>query len=350
MDKKRIPSLNSLRFIFVIGIVLYHVNEFFGHYGNNSLGIVYKFGGAVGNYFFYMSSGILVAYLYRENIADGRISLKKWILKRMGKIYPLYIFSEALIIVIEIWNKGLSGITYKKIVTDLLLLTAGWIYGGTEAPYNGPAWFLCVLLLCYILYYFICRLCKNKESYICVIAFLVLVGIYLEHQRFEFPFCYRINGEGYAHFFLGCLLYHVYENYLIRRRKLCRGLALVVLGFMILGTHYVGADIIWGDMVTVLTVYVGLIIYCVVEIKPVELFLEIKSFKLLGGLSMQIFLLHMPVLYFYLKICSMTVLDTWSNPRKYAIYLVVMMIVCFVENYLEKVLTINKSKEMDISV
>lgn len=103
MDKKRFfDSLTGLKGIFIYIIVLFHTlpdTPFINAIPMTSLIGIY--GGTFGNYMFFMLSGFLMAYSYRKKIEKHEISLKAYLLRRLFKLYPLYLLSNMVMIVAE---------------------------------------------------------------------------------------------------------------------------------------------------------------------------------------------------------------------------------------------------------
>ena len=152
--KKRFAGLDGLRAIFCIGIVIYHVNEPLRWGGVKWLDPVYKYGG----YF------VLLLILSGTKPAA------------------------------------------KKLIVTFLMVANGW-FDGREMPYNFPTWFLCVLILLYILYYAAAKASSRfPKLYFPMCVFLLLWGMLLVTKDWDIPFNYRTCGEGYMNFFLGVLL------------------------------------------------------------------------------------------------------------------------------------------------
>ncbi len=203
---ERIASLDGLRAIFGIGIVIYHVNSLFDSAFSLFLSAVYEYGGYFGNYIFFMISGLLISLRYKNRLLDGTCPFHLFIWKRLGRLYPIYALSNFAMIL-----SGSVLVTCKRTCTTFLMIASGWFYGG-DTPYNFPAWFLCILMICYILYYLVGKISsKFPAAYPFLCLALCLWGVVLEVMNWNIPFQYRICGEGYLNFFLGILLAERFE-------------------------------------------------------------------------------------------------------------------------------------------
>ncbi|MEW6469829.1 MAG: acyltransferase [Bacteroidota bacterium] len=94
-DKPKIyfPGLNGLRFVAAFAVIITHVELLKGQLGldNNWLHpVIFNLGG-LGVYFFFVLSGFLITYLLiAEKDNTGTISIKKFYIRRILRIWPLY--------------------------------------------------------------------------------------------------------------------------------------------------------------------------------------------------------------------------------------------------------------------
>ncbi len=114
--KKRFAGLDGLRAIFCIGIVIYHVNEPLRWGGIKWLDPVYKYGGYFGNSMFFMLSGLLTAYHYKNKIIQQESTFRAFMEKRIRKIYPLYFLTNLFAVLLLILS-GTKPAAKKLIVT-----------------------------------------------------------------------------------------------------------------------------------------------------------------------------------------------------------------------------------------
>lgn len=197
----RIAALDGLRAIFAFGIIIYHTNDLFDSAFYGIFSGVYQYGGYFGNDMFFIISGLLISLRYKQPLIDGTQRFPAFVKRRIWRVYPVYFLSNLAMIFF-------GGILFSipRTCATFLMVSTGWFYSG-DMPYNFPAWFLCVLLLCYILYYLVGTLSSRLPAvypFLCV--GFVLLGAILEVADLDIPFLYRVCGEGYLNFFLGALL------------------------------------------------------------------------------------------------------------------------------------------------
>ena len=131
--------LSILRFTAAIIVILSHQQNHFKY-----LNVLPKFflaGPQMVTFFFVLSGFVLViAYGHHE-----KIQVKKFLVKRITKIYPLYFISLFLCVCILTIQKKFN---YLNLIVHLALIQS-WI-----PPYpltiNSPAWYLSALIFCYI--------------------------------------------------------------------------------------------------------------------------------------------------------------------------------------------------------
>ena len=297
---------------------------------------VYQYGGYIGNYFFFMLSGFLMVHGYREKISSGDIDITEFIFKRIAKIYPLYFLSNLFILIYNLSFCGLQATcNMKDLIQVFLMVCTGWIEDGV--PYNVPTWFVCVLLLCYIGFFFVtCWYKKNRNFYYLAVVAFVFWGYILEISNMKLPFCYVHNGEGYFNFFLGMLLYDVIQYFKKdgneKKLILFEVIGFILLVFISYGTLEFGFSNFCGDLRIVLSVIIlpYVIIYAVC-VKTIEKILCIKTFVILGKLSMSLFFWHLPVLLVFNHIYFFQRL---SSEIQLGMYLLVLIVVCAGSYYL----------------
>ncbi len=190
----RWDNIVVLKGIFIFFIVLFHVGPEFEFPYESWFSYIYRYGGTIGNSFFFIISGFMMSHTYRNMIQESKINFPTYIKKRMSKVYPTYFLSTVTILAIS------GPMNLQGLMMNFLLITSGWIED--IRPINGPCWFLSELLLCYIIYYALVKNVK-KEQYIYGCFLLVLWGQILLKQNMQIPFCYTHDGEGIRNFFLG---------------------------------------------------------------------------------------------------------------------------------------------------
>ena len=291
-------TIDVLKFLFILGIVLFHVHGYFNDPFNSILGKVYIWGGSLGNNFFFISSGFLIATRYKEKISiEKDYSLYLFIKMRLLHIYPMYFMSNVI-------QFSINAVANKNIDLNRLFLTLILMGGGCISriePPNFPTWFICVLVLCYLLFYFVCKLTGgSKEKYTIAIILLIIWGYICRSGKIDFPFCYNITGSPIMIFFNGCLLSEVVYSEDNEFKKLFNiGLYIFFVITILLSCFY-GISSVTSDTGAMISfVIIPAVIICSINYDVFNNKLLCRVSKLLGDLSMSIFFWHIPIFSFY---------------------------------------------------
>lgn len=277
-------SLTSLRGIFIVLIVLFHIRETFNYCFPNMFNIANKYI-YLGNAYFFMVSGFLTNHTYKTRILDKKINFFAFVKRKVQKLYPLYFLSNLYLLIVNIYSIGFNNAFKIKDVLIIASMTCwGWVKN--VRPYNFPCWFVSVLVLCYILYFLLVKLFgANLKYYMISICFMVLLGGFLILKDYEFPFLYLQNGEAYINFFMG-----VFLNEILLKIKNKNKFYLICFILGLLGS------INTLEFKIIISLFIcPLIIILATQLKHLAKILSCLPFFLLGKLSMSIFFLHGPL-------------------------------------------------------
>jgi len=178
---KHIPSLNGLRAISILIVILHHLyyNNFFPK-NNTILKLVGNlfFNGALGvNIFFVISGFLITTLLLIENQLNGSISLKNFYIRRILRIFPGYYFLLIVYAILQFsgylhfdWVNWLSNVTYTK---------QFFIDGVHE---TGHLWSLSVEEVFYLVWpYIFIKFSKNRVSIIWSLITLITLTRFLQN-------------------------------------------------------------------------------------------------------------------------------------------------------------------------
>lgn len=109
---------------------------------------------------FLFSSGLLLQH--QVNRAGGTMSIGPWLQRRLARIYPLYWAGLALTLFCA-W--AFRGRIYGKWTVAANVLGIPMLLGQrvVSCGYTAPFWFISLLLLCYVLFTFTCRV-RHKSA------------------------------------------------------------------------------------------------------------------------------------------------------------------------------------------
>lgn len=218
MDK-RYYLLDLLRGLAALFVVIWHYRHFYYVDGifpenvylsefplNTLLKIPYEYGGLAVEFFFCLS-GFIFFQFYYSKISLGKISFRAFFLRRLLRLYPIFLFSLLLTILLNYYHEIYFGSFFVYEFNDLkhfiynLLLIHQW--GFQEGwSFNGPSWSISVEWLLYLVFFAVCLLRVNIfiSSLIMIIAGFIL-----------FPFNPNV-GRGMILFFFSAFIW-LLSNY-----------------------------------------------------------------------------------------------------------------------------------------
>lgn len=247
MKKQNFQSLDSVKLIAIVLIVIYHYNVHdlgYSDYiyplkGNPFIDLLSERGYLLVEVLF-MISGFLICHGYLNRIKNGEVSFSQFIVKRLKKLYPLFIISTVLMCLVDVFHRSLTGkfvfnlYHTSQLILNVLFIQTGWL--GRDTSGNHIAWYLSVLFFCYILFYVTIIRIDDKDFYTAIIIY-IMVGLSCMVLNLNYPIFNSFMGRGVACFSIGIIIYKL-NNLLIDRLKeiLCI-LGLASLG-VIGGGHF----------------------------------------------------------------------------------------------------------------
>lgn len=180
------PELDVLRFFAFFGVFMFHAAprtpDFY-----LSLGLPRAIGtliisilgtGAYGvDLFFALSAYLITSLLLRERQATGRLDLRGFYIRRILRIWPLYLTFVALAAVVA----ALSHTQHLplKYVLGFTLLAGNWIYVffGMPASFATPLWTVSIEEQFYLTWPLVCRKLSQKGIVLMAVALLAIANL-----------------------------------------------------------------------------------------------------------------------------------------------------------------------------
>lgn len=268
------------------------------------LSFFYEYGWVLTEMFFVISGFVMVCG-YKDKIANGVIGFREYIAKRYKRIYPLFLFTLIVVTAEQLCFMSFFGksFVYKNFdlthfVTNLLCVQSGWF--DNTMSFNGPAWCISVELLCYIVFYLAVRFSKNsRKRYYLISIIMIMLGLGAISMKLKLPFFdYRYTARGLLCFFVGVLLYEVYQNkkYAEIAKRICVFALPLLLIFFLSDTIFKPNYNIWGNIRIVSSLFgFPVLIISSLMFKPIKRLLSIRPFAFLGKISTSIYLWHFPI-------------------------------------------------------
>lgn len=153
-QREEIRSLTGLRFLAAAYVLVFHSGAgFLAQVGIPSWGIRFVANGYLGVTVFFVLSGFILGYTYRNGVG----SLSGYAVARFARIYPVYLF--ALLLALPLVLHKLEATR----MTSVLLMTQSWggYAGNTGFDWVMQAWTLSVEAVFYVVFplimYVVCR-------------------------------------------------------------------------------------------------------------------------------------------------------------------------------------------------
>ena len=243
-----------------------------------------------------------MAYVYESRVKKQ--SIVDFFLPRIKKLYPIMIFTVLAVFVLENFGKmllgdyplhGENGATqygWLSLVVSCLGIQTGYFSDGDLHSVNGPAWYISILFLCYLISFLVIKTVKSEKKRRMCFGTLFLLGVIIcIFYGFDFPFLYSCCGRGFIGFSLGYLM----EKYVNRNKKLGWGWSLILIGETILVLYLTETVFAAQRMVlTELFVY-PVTVYLVLKNLSLQRLFDKKIPRFFGRISLFMYLLNFPI-------------------------------------------------------
>lgn len=208
---EKIKSLTSLRFLFAMCVFVCHLWWLKGTEYEYIYSSLFK-EGYLGVSFFFILSGFIISYAYKNNIYIGKTSLKEFYLLRVFRIVPMHIITLALAIPFFIIKNPMDTIDYiTKLVSNALMIQS--FIPDYHYTYNAASWSLSNEMFFYLLFPFM-GIFFEKTKWFSLLALIVIIPTSMALiSTGAAEFLYYINPLArLADFGIGMFLYVVYRD------------------------------------------------------------------------------------------------------------------------------------------
>lgn len=163
-----IKSLQSLRFVFIMLVVMSHI-----------IGRSFDFGGECGVSFFFVLSGFVLSYAYGGKVSRGEFGCLDFLVKQLLKFYPLHLLTFCVMVMLD-WRLGTLP-DVSRLLPSIFLLQSLIPNDDYHFVANGSSWFLSALFLLYLvfprLFLFLNGLSKKGLSVAVATAVIAYAGV-----------------------------------------------------------------------------------------------------------------------------------------------------------------------------
>jgi len=300
-------GLDILRFVAASGVVLFHANIFLVENGfKSAINKHYYYTGSFFLDLFFVISGFLIALILFKEIDSHQFSIKKFFIRRIFRIWPLFFFiviGRLIIFPIIIgvdYNEILYNLKYALTFTTNLQLIFGENY---ESTYQ-ILWSVCVEEHIYLIFpFFVLIFKQNRYLMISVLIILGIASIRYSEAIFDnatgLSISYLFTISYFYYFGLGALLAILLTKNPLLFHKMAQiiGFWGVQLVFITIGLLFVFDCLIDSRYTTDgLTILNGLfatyLVFLAISKKLLFDKLGIKASRFLGNISYAMYLVH----------------------------------------------------------
>lgn len=218
MEKNnKLDQLTGLRYFAALLVFLSHLNW---NGSNVHLGKIFE-SGYVGVSFFFLLSGFVLSYSYREKILNRQLNFIKYALLRLARLTPLHFLTASPFIFLAIHNGDIS---IFKMAINLSFLQS-WVPNSTYYfSFNAPSWSLSNEMFFYICFFPLVFLDTRLllKFFVALLALITFSAfgveiLYSEQKLFgESTFAhwlfYIFPGFRLLEFVVGMLLFKLWES------------------------------------------------------------------------------------------------------------------------------------------
>jgi peptidoglycan/LPS O-acetylase OafA/YrhL len=288
MQEQRLASLDSLRGIGAVMVMLYHTTyAAFG--GANGLGIALMLRrGYLAVDMFFILSGFVLAHVYGNefgnSLAPNRLGAFIW--ARLARIYPVHLV--AIVLMLRLFGQAES-VSGHALVMNVLLLQGPWLQ---HASWNEPAWSISAEWHAYLLFPFLCavlwRLPAKAAVVVGVACVSALVLLYEANQWYlqQVTAGPMVLARALPEFISGILVYRMYREEWLR--PLWRSdylFVAIVLAIVVLSAA-------WPTDIVIILLLPWLILAIATNDGRANSFLNARVLMFLGYISYSLYMVH----------------------------------------------------------
>jgi peptidoglycan/LPS O-acetylase OafA/YrhL len=190
--------------------------------------------GYIGVGFFFMLSGFILAYKYKERFWFGEISKKQFWLMRLIRIYPLHLLTLLISIPLVqiLWRYNMKGIELPFLLNFYLLHSYVLPNGNWFWWFNTVSWSVSVEAFFYFSFPFIITFLKMNKKIVllcfALLCFFVPILMFVSNSWIRIEWFYINPFIRIVDFLIGIFLYEIYLEIKKRRLKIITVYAEVV--------------------------------------------------------------------------------------------------------------------------
>ncbi|MCW5201074.1 acyltransferase, partial [Desulfobulbus sp. F4] len=326
---RHLHALDVSRGVAALAVVLWHWQHF--AYKGNSLSrefigesqplygllrLFYEKGG-MGVQYFFLLSGFIFFWLYREAIKNGQTGAWEFIIHRFSRLYPLHFATLIMVAILQffyILREDTSFVYPFNDVFHFLLNVCFASKWGFESgfSFNAPVWSVSIEILLYFIFFFVALFRYGSWLFCLFVSVSALIISYVVSHS--------ILG-GLAMFFLGGLVFHltkfisckysIYKIYTYLVTILCWLFVIINYYVFDLSSMVLEVGILGKIFLTGFSLYIlfplTVLSLALIEIEKGPL---LKPVSWIGNITYSSYLLHFPLQLLFSLAVSFRILDS----------------------------------------
>lgn len=311
---RKLIYLEWARGVAALLVVFHHITlDFPAFYHHKPFDNFFYFGMA-GVDFFFVLSGFIIYYIHAQDSSTAK-NIKKYIYKRVIRIYPPFLFVSTLLFIGYLLVPGLTD------RTDLFdvgfVMKSFLLFPQESPPLLTVSWTLVHEMFFYLLF-IVMILSKKIGFYMFGIwaGLIILFNLFAQKPIFPYSFYFSLHN---LEFLFGILVAYVLKNNLIVLAN--KYLSYVFLGAFVLfvlngiNQNYHFVETTPSFRLLVYGMSAAIMIYVLTHIKQYSQYNAfVKLFSLLGAASYSIYLIHVPLLSILHRLALKTDLQSYLYP------------------------------------
>ena len=214
-----LKPLTSLRFVFAYMVFSGHLGGLFLSYNEDFLRNTYtKYismsEGYLGVSFFFILSGFILSFKYKDAFLENKIKFKNFILLRIFRIYPLHILTFCVAFYFSYYNKLGDIAFWQKSLSNIFLVQSFIPSKEYFFSFNGVSWSISNELFFYTLFPLLVLLVARMKRYTILLLLVpvLIISLYpntdINHWRYYINPLFRVFD-----FIIGIFLFDLYTRY-----------------------------------------------------------------------------------------------------------------------------------------
>ena len=314
--------------------------------------------GSVAVQFFFILSGFIFFFMYKDLIFSKSISFKNFIILRLSRLYPLHLLTLFIMLFLQLLYNYLNdsyfiyeGNNFKNFILNFLLIHQ-WGFT-TQWSFNNPSWSISVEFLLYIIFFLVSIIgIKNLSHSLLSLTIVLIFFVIIQPEVTDLMI-------GFVCFYIGGVTYfiYIYLKKIInmnKTKKFLSVLFLVIINIIVFGrflnsyfiTLQSNLEFLIGERLLLLLYFIKFPLIILTLALMQNFFQNLgKSLRLLGDISYTIYLVHVPIETIYSLIDTQITQINYDNNYFFITYFTTVFLISFLifryfeiplKNYLRK--------------